>query len=174
MRFIQRPVSLLPMQLLRGSQIRTIKSSQLIEEEKLPHYQADQFYPVHIGEIFDSEYQVLGKLGYGAYSTVWLCRDLLYVEKPTFPASNLIDARQSPSLCRSQGLHTSKERGQQETQGLRTPIKTWFASSGPSVHSWSLRYVRDQCLRGLSRLSRSSSIAYDYRRASETGSSSEV
>jgi hypothetical protein len=53
-----------------------INSSQLIEEEKLPYYQAEQFYPVHIGEIFNSEYQALGKLGYGAYSTVWLCRDL--------------------------------------------------------------------------------------------------
>jgi hypothetical protein len=91
MRSIQRPVLPLPRQRLRGSQTRTIQSSHLIEEEKLPHYRADQFYPVHIGEILNSEYQVLGKLGYGAYSTVWLCRDLWYVEKPTFHVVNLID-----------------------------------------------------------------------------------
>ncbi|RMD41700.1 hypothetical protein DV735_g3437, partial [Chaetothyriales sp. CBS 134920] len=39
------------------------------EEERLPWYTADQFYPVHIGEIFISKYKVVGKLGYGAYST---------------------------------------------------------------------------------------------------------
>jgi hypothetical protein len=39
----------------------------------------DLFYPVRIGEIFDSRYKVVGKLGYGAYSTVWLCRNVKYV-----------------------------------------------------------------------------------------------
>lgn len=46
------------------------------EEERLPWYRADQFYPVRIGETFQSKYKVVGKLGYGAYATVWLCRDL--------------------------------------------------------------------------------------------------
>ena len=64
---------------LTNRQFRTINASRLIEEEKLPYYKPEQFYPVHIGEIFNSKYQVLGKLGYGAYSTVWLCRDLWYV-----------------------------------------------------------------------------------------------
>jgi hypothetical protein len=45
------------------------------EEEQLPWYKAEQFYPVHIGETLDSKYKVLGKLGYGAQSTIWLCRD---------------------------------------------------------------------------------------------------
>jgi hypothetical protein len=48
------------------------------EEERLPWYSPDQFYPVHIGQILDSNYKVLGKLGYGAHSTVWLCRDIRY------------------------------------------------------------------------------------------------
>ncbi|KAJ8131233.1 hypothetical protein O1611_g2390 [Lasiodiplodia mahajangana] len=46
------------------------------EEEQLPWYNPDQFYPVRIGEILNSSYKVLGKLGYGAYSTVWLCRNV--------------------------------------------------------------------------------------------------
>lgn len=50
--------------------------SLLFEEERLPWYSADQFYPVHLGEVFISEYKVVGKLGYGAHSTVWLCRDV--------------------------------------------------------------------------------------------------
>lgn len=52
---------------------------QPFEEERLPWYDPNQFYPVRIGEIFNSKYKVVGKLGYGAYSTVWLCRDVKYV-----------------------------------------------------------------------------------------------
>ena len=49
------------------------------EEEKLNWYTPEKFYPVRIWEVFNKRYQVVGKLGYGAYSTVWLCRDLEYV-----------------------------------------------------------------------------------------------
>ncbi|KAJ5706945.1 hypothetical protein N7488_006746 [Penicillium malachiteum] len=48
-----------------------------IEEETLPHYNPDQFFPVHIGNILNDRYKVTGKLGYGAYSTSWLCQDLM-------------------------------------------------------------------------------------------------
>jgi len=47
-----------------------------VEEERLPGYKAEEYYPVHLGEVFVSRYQVLAKLGYGGGSTVWLCRDL--------------------------------------------------------------------------------------------------
>jgi hypothetical protein len=161
-RFIQRPASL-PRQLVKGSQIRKIQSSHLIEEEKLPHYQAEQFYPVRIGEIINSQYQVLGKLGYGAYSTVWLCRDLSYVMLPPFPSSFQL-MQDSHHRYIAVKVYTRQ----------KSEDKTWLASSGPSVHSWSLRCFRDQRSRGWSRLSCSSAIAYDCRRTSETGSPSEV
>ena len=47
-----------------------------LEEEKLQGYLPEHFYPVKIGDVFRSRYQVVGKLGYGGHSTVWLCRDL--------------------------------------------------------------------------------------------------
>jgi hypothetical protein len=47
-----------------------------IEEETIPTYRPEKFYPVHIGEVFNHRYQVVGKLGYGSSATVWLCRDL--------------------------------------------------------------------------------------------------
>ncbi|KAJ8472859.1 hypothetical protein ONZ51_g8229 [Trametes cubensis] len=50
---------------------------ELIEEEKLPCYYPKDFYPVRVWQVYNSRYQVVGKLGYGAYSTVWLCRDLV-------------------------------------------------------------------------------------------------
>jgi hypothetical protein len=53
-----------------------INAACKIEEETFSDYLAARYYPVRIGEVLDSRYQVVGKLGYGAYSTVWLARDL--------------------------------------------------------------------------------------------------
>ncbi|KAH7049463.1 kinase-like domain-containing protein [Macrophomina phaseolina] len=53
-----------------------IPAEKKVEEETLPDYVASRYYPVRIGEIFRDRYQVVGKLGFGATSTVWLARDL--------------------------------------------------------------------------------------------------
>ncbi|KAG6243759.1 hypothetical protein E4U23_006477 [Claviceps purpurea] len=53
-----------------------IPADEKIEEETLPNYATSQYYPVTIGEIFCARYQVVGKLGFGTTSTVWLARDL--------------------------------------------------------------------------------------------------
>lgn len=56
-----------------------IDSSIEIEEETLPTYRPEKYYPVQQGEVLNNRYQVLAKLGYGVTSTVWLSRDLQYV-----------------------------------------------------------------------------------------------
>jgi serine/threonine-protein kinase SRPK3 len=53
-----------------------IPASEKVEEETLPGYVATRYYPVRIGQIFRDRYQVVGKLGFGTTSTVWLARDL--------------------------------------------------------------------------------------------------
>lgn len=53
-----------------------ISPSQAIEEETIPGYVAGRYYPTRIGEILKDRYQVVGKLGFGASSTVWLARDM--------------------------------------------------------------------------------------------------
>lgn len=50
--------------------------NETFEEERLPCYKAESYYPVRLGEVFRSRYQVVAKLGFGTTSTVWLCRDL--------------------------------------------------------------------------------------------------
>ncbi|EXF83873.1 hypothetical protein CFIO01_03896 [Colletotrichum fioriniae PJ7] len=47
-----------------------------LEEEAFAWYNPDKWYPVQIGHVYESRYQVLLKLGFGSASTVWLCRDL--------------------------------------------------------------------------------------------------
>ncbi|KAJ5115187.1 hypothetical protein NUU61_000946 [Penicillium alfredii] len=48
----------------------------MVEEENIPGYVAARYYPTRIGEILKDRYQVVGKLGFGASSTVWLARDM--------------------------------------------------------------------------------------------------
>lgn len=47
-----------------------------LEEELFPDYIPSRYYPVRIGEVLRNRYQIVGKLGFGASSTVWLARDL--------------------------------------------------------------------------------------------------
>ena len=44
-------------------------------EEDRNLYRPGGFHPVHLGDIFHYRYEVLRKLGYGGYSTVWLVKD---------------------------------------------------------------------------------------------------
>lgn len=63
-------------QLARGLAHATLNPSCLVEEETVRGYKVEHYYPVEAGEIFQHRYSVIGKLGYGSASTVWLCRDL--------------------------------------------------------------------------------------------------
>ncbi|KAK4207751.1 CMGC SRPK kinase [Rhypophila decipiens] len=47
-----------------------------IDEEQIRDYVAERYYPTHIGEILRDRYQIVGKLGFGVTSTVWLARDM--------------------------------------------------------------------------------------------------
>lgn len=84
------------------SNIKLIGSDKPIEEERLPHYVAAEFYPVRLGESLNERYEVLGKLGYGSKSTVWLCHDTEYV------ASSSKDCRANADLNRNDGYATVK------------------------------------------------------------------
>lgn len=53
-----------------------IKQDKPVEEETLPGYKSEYFYPVRLGEVFDDRFQTVTKLGYGSSSTTWLARDL--------------------------------------------------------------------------------------------------
>ncbi|KAK4694679.1 hypothetical protein P7C71_g2950, partial [Lecanoromycetidae sp. Uapishka_2] len=55
---------------------KVISGVEKLEEENWNWYNLGRFYPVRIGQVFQSRYQVLGKLGYETTSTAWLCRDL--------------------------------------------------------------------------------------------------
>lgn len=53
-----------------------IEAGRKIEEEEIPTYKPENYYPAYMGEVLNSRYQIVSKLGFGVQSTVWLCRDL--------------------------------------------------------------------------------------------------
>ncbi|KAK8099812.1 hypothetical protein PG999_010186 [Apiospora kogelbergensis] len=59
-----------------NSNFARIPLEEKIEEELFPDYLASRYYPVRIGEVLRDRFQIVGKLGFGATSTVWLARDL--------------------------------------------------------------------------------------------------
>ena len=54
----------------------TVPASEKLDEENWAWYTPQSFYPVRIGDVVLSKYQVLYKLGYGTTATIWMCRDL--------------------------------------------------------------------------------------------------
>uniref|UniRef100_A0AAQ4QK32 non-specific serine/threonine protein kinase n=1 Tax=Gasterosteus aculeatus aculeatus TaxID=481459 RepID=A0AAQ4QK32_GASAC len=60
-------------------------------EENPADYGIGGYYPVEIGEVFVDRYQVVQKLGWGHFSTVWLCWDML---KGRFVALKVVKSAQ--------------------------------------------------------------------------------
>jgi serine/threonine-protein kinase SRPK3 len=48
------------------------------EDEGIEDYNIGGYHPVHIGEVLNNRYVVIQKLGWGHFSTVWLCKDFKY------------------------------------------------------------------------------------------------
>ncbi len=62
-----------------------------VAAEDPDRYCAGGYHPVRLGDVYNDRYQVLRKLGFGLYSTVWLARDLRSV------SSTRIHAPASPT-----------------------------------------------------------------------------
>lgn len=44
--------------------------------ERLKHYEMGGLCPITLDQVLNKRYKVFDKLGFGAYSTVWLARDV--------------------------------------------------------------------------------------------------
>ena len=83
--FCQHPVSRSSLQYLARNISTTtfevLDPSIPVEEETIPFYDAEHYYPVKLGETFQERYKTVSKLGFGTASTVWLCSDLTQSER---------------------------------------------------------------------------------------------
>ncbi|PWY96538.1 kinase-like protein [Aspergillus sclerotioniger CBS 115572] len=102
-----------------------IQSNQMVEEEELPDYEADRFYPVRLGEIFENRYQVVTKLGFDLTNNQYVALKI-YVHTSLFhrevPVYNHIN----------QHLHTSTHRGR---HNIRRLLDSFRVSSQGGTHA---------------------------------------
>ncbi|KAJ5941708.1 protein kinase domain protein [Penicillium verrucosum] len=56
--------------------VRPSEVQQVLDEERFEQFKQGQYYPANIGDVLISKYQIIGKLGFGTTSTIWLARDL--------------------------------------------------------------------------------------------------
>ncbi|KAF2222311.1 kinase-like domain-containing protein [Elsinoe ampelina] len=61
----------------------TVPDRPITEEDEFDHFRKNQYYPVEIGQLMNERYRVLGKLGFGSTSTVWLAQDLVDRDRVT-------------------------------------------------------------------------------------------
>ncbi|KAG0648290.1 Serine threonine-kinase SRPK [Hyphodiscus hymeniophilus] len=55
---------------------KILPSDVLVEEERVPGYRPEFYYPANPGEVVNNRYKILTKVGWGTASTVWLAEDL--------------------------------------------------------------------------------------------------
>ena len=116
----------------RASSIRPTKSEyRLIEHtEDLDRYRLGGYHPLKIGDnLNDGRYQLVDKLGYGGYSTIWLARDLQmarYVAVKVITADASISAPESSHL---RSLENSPSRPGRETI---PSLVDEFGAAGPN------------------------------------------
>ncbi|KAH9868317.1 hypothetical protein J1614_007389 [Plenodomus biglobosus] len=107
-----------------------------VEEESLPDYVASRYYPMRIGEMLHDRYQVVGKLGFGATSTVWLARDLRHVALKLFIDSKSMGDEQETELNVYKRIENSS-KGHPGHRAVRSLLDS-FDVDGPNG--------RHQCL----------------------------
>ncbi|XP_028138718.1 SRSF protein kinase 2-like isoform X1 [Diabrotica virgifera virgifera] len=71
--------------------IRYIENRESQEDEK--DYNTGGYMPINIGDILKGQYKVCRKLGWGHFSTVWLCQNLLN-DGPTYVALKICKSAQ--------------------------------------------------------------------------------
>lgn len=54
----------------------SLYESEEEEQEDVTQYRRGGYHPIHLGDILHERYRVVRKIGWGHFSTVWLCRDL--------------------------------------------------------------------------------------------------
>ncbi|PWY75346.1 kinase-like protein [Aspergillus sclerotioniger CBS 115572] len=118
-----------PVRAFSQSNFPLLDPAEKLEEESLSWYSPRNFYPVKIGEVFQSRYQVVGKLGYGGYSTVWLCRDLqqhAYVTLKVFERNSAEGQRETEAYAHLNSLNIVDHAG---AKLIRKALDTFIITS---------------------------------------------
>ncbi|KAI9812794.1 MAG: hypothetical protein M1826_002760 [Phylliscum demangeonii] len=77
-----------------GLQLKQRFETMMDPTEWIEDYHPGGFHPVRLDEVFNDRYRVIRKLGYGAFSTVWLAVD---AKRHAYVALKIVEAASSDS-----------------------------------------------------------------------------
>ncbi|EGD97359.1 CMGC protein kinase [Trichophyton tonsurans CBS 112818] len=115
--------------LLPTSGYQVIDSNIVIEEEAIPDYKADRFYPVKLGEVFEGRFQVIAKLGFGSSSTIW--RHEYVALKVYVHTSKYL---REPPFYDQISRHLTNTKSQYERQNIRRVLSTFQLAGPHGIH----------------------------------------
>ncbi|TKA65862.1 hypothetical protein B0A55_07946 [Friedmanniomyces simplex] len=116
----------------------------LVEEETLPEYRPERYYPVTINQLFKNRYRVVVKLGYGSASTVWLCRDLHSAQDaPSHVALKVYVS--SLKVHRELPVYQHLDSLESKHMGRRNVRKIFEAFEIPGPHGKHMCLVHEAC-----------------------------
>ncbi|KAL3460758.1 kinase-like protein [Aspergillus heterothallicus] len=116
----------------RTPSLRPGKSQyRLIEDVEVLHrYISGGYHPLQIeDDLHEGRYELVYKLGYGGYSTIWLARDL---QKERFVAVKVITADSSACTPESSLLHLLGNSPPGPGSGIYPPLLDEFWIAGPN------------------------------------------
>ncbi|EGX95812.1 protein kinase [Cordyceps militaris CM01] len=116
-----------------------------IEEELLPRYKAEDYYPVTTDQTLNSQYRIICKLGRGVGSTVWLAKDVKTsqyraVKVCTRTTDGAVPAQASQEIGVAGYLQTAPVQEHPGRRSVRTAIDS-FTLNGPHGTHTCLVYV---------------------------------
>lgn len=69
----------------------SIYGSEDEEQEDITQYRRGGYHPINLGDVLQCRYRVVRKLGWGHFSTVWLCKD---IEEDKYVALKVVKSAQ--------------------------------------------------------------------------------
>lgn len=118
-----------------------------IEEELLPGYKAENYYPITTGQILNSRYRIVCKLGCGVGSTVWLAKDIEW-DGPDFLCSidhlfiQFADVEYRTSQYRAVKVCTRTKDGSMPTQASQEIAVAEYLKTAPVQEHPGKRSIR--------------------------------
>ena len=101
--------------------------------EDLDQYQPGGYHPITIGDILAGRYEIVHKLGSGAFATVWLAKDATENHYVALKIAQADASEDSNELRMHQHLQTARS-----TSLCVTPLLNHFFIEGPEWSSPSL------------------------------------
>ncbi|KAJ5443370.1 hypothetical protein N7445_004483 [Penicillium cf. griseofulvum] len=116
----------------------TIANKHLVEYdwiegvERLEEYQPGGYHPIVVGDILHGRYQIVDKLGFGGYSTVWLARDTHLNRYVTLKVNIADSVQHETKVLRAMSAPPSSSSPVHPGRGLVPVLLDEFEVRGPN------------------------------------------